>query len=296
MIKTTVSATVLAVLLSSSIYAMDVVSEASFCASGAAVATQSVMGTTRDSLRRCRMLLGETDETASLYVPGGIENISAQDHTLIGRTYELPVFGTMTRVATLYDRNGKVNVVTIPLPCPKADGYRTVLRELYGKPTQIQTIPSEGGATWDEWTMGKTRIRLYQEYELSALELTRVYKEPAERGSWIPVGTHLIYSEKTRLQPLGKAIIEHYGIPVQYRPKTTYAYNYVDLNGRPFGARAIIMRQCGGGMTPVIVRYTSHDGEYEPEIVSDVANVIGKAILVSKNDDNTKKLTLPVHE
>lgn len=56
------------------------------------------------------------------------------------------------------------------------------------------------------------------------------------------------------------------------------------------------MRQRGVGMTPVIVRYTSHDGEYEPEIVSDVANVKGKAILVSKNDDNTKKLTLPVHE
>ena len=128
---------------------------------------------TRDSIRQSLLLLGEDDSHADQYVPGSTKNYAADGSTLIGRIYVLPLFGETAQAGTLYDANGKTNVVTIPLASPQAEPYSKVLRKLYGTPTAVQNTPSEGGATWEEWTLGKNNIRLYQEYGLSTLDLTR---------------------------------------------------------------------------------------------------------------------------
>ena len=46
------------------------------------------------------------------------------------------------------------------------------LKELYGEPTEINDIPSEGGATWESWNIDEVQLRLYQHSELSTMEIT----------------------------------------------------------------------------------------------------------------------------
>ena len=105
---------------------------------------------TRDSIR-----LGEDNLHAGRYVQGGTENYAADGTTLIGRIYSLPLFGENTQAGTLYDSEGKVSTVTIQLDSPNAKPYSRTLQKLYGNPTIIQTRPSEGGATWEEWSLEK---------------------------------------------------------------------------------------------------------------------------------------------
>ena len=110
--------------------------------------TQSaILRQTRDSIRLGLLLLGEDNLHAGRYVQGGTENYAADGTTLIGRTYSLPLFGENTQAGTLYDSEGKVSTVTIQLDSPKAKPYSRSLQRLYGNPTNIQTRPSEGGAT-----------------------------------------------------------------------------------------------------------------------------------------------------
>lgn len=118
--------------------------------------TQSaILRQTRDSIRLGLLLLGEDNLHAGRYVQGGTENYAADGTTLIGRIYSLPLFGENTQAGTLYDSEGKVSTVTIQLDSPKAKPYSRTLQKLYGNPTNIQTRPSEGGATWEEWSLGK---------------------------------------------------------------------------------------------------------------------------------------------
>lgn len=128
---------------------------------------------TRDSIHLGLLLLSEDNLHAGRYVQDGTENYAADGTTLIGRIYSLPLFGENTQAGTLYDSEGKVSTVTIPLDSPKAKPYSRTLQKLYGNPTIIQNRPSEGGATWEEWRLEKNNIRLYQESGLTALELTR---------------------------------------------------------------------------------------------------------------------------
>ena len=75
-------------------------------------------------------------------------------------------------MGTLYDADGCVSIITVELKNPDASVYSEKLKELYGEPTEINDIPSEGGATWESWNIDEVQLRLYQEYELSTLEMT----------------------------------------------------------------------------------------------------------------------------
>lgn len=187
---------------------------------------------TRDSIRQSLLLLGEDDNFANHCIPGSTKNYASDGSTLIGRIYSLPLFGETAQVGTLYDANGKTNVVTIPLASPQAEPYSKVLRKLYGTPTAVQNTPSEGGATWEEWTLGKNNIRLYQEYGLSTLELTRKADITSYNPeAWIPPSIPKQYAETNPCPELEKAIVTYYGIPEEERASTRYAYNKVDFNG-----------------------------------------------------------------
>lgn len=187
---------------------------------------------TRDSIRQSLLLLGEYDAHADQYVPGSTKNYAADGSTLIGRIYALPLFGETAQAGTLYDTNGKTNVVTIPLAYPQAEPYSKILQKLYGTPTAVQNTPSEGGATWEEWTLGKNNIRLYQEYGLSTLELTRkadiISYNPE---AWIPPSIPKQYAETNPCPELEKAIVAYYELSEEERANTSYVYNRVDLNG-----------------------------------------------------------------
>lgn len=195
--------------------------------------TQSaILRQTRDSIRLGLLLLGEDNLHAGRYVQGGTENYAADGTTLIGRTYFLPLFGENTQAGTLYDSEGKVSTVTIQLDSPKAKPYSRTLQKLYGNPTNIQTRPSEGGATWEEWSLGKNNIRLYQEYGLTALELTRKANNHFyDSESWIPASIQKQYAETKPCPELEKAIADYYDIRKEERTHTSYVYNKVDLNG-----------------------------------------------------------------
>lgn len=186
---------------------------------------------TRDSIHQSLLLLGEDDAHADQYVPGSTKNYAADGSTLIGRIYALPLFGETAQAGTLYDANGKTNVVTIPLASPQAKPYSKVMRELYGAPTAVQNTPSEGGATWEEWTLGKNNIRLYQEYGLSTLELTRKADITSYNPeAWIPPSIPKQYAETNPCPELEKAIVAYYELSEEERANTSYVYNWVDLN------------------------------------------------------------------
>ena len=187
---------------------------------------------TRDSIHQSLFLLGEDDAHADQYVPGSTKNYAADGSTLIGRIYALPLFGETAQAGTLYDANGKTNVVTIPLASPQAKPYSKVMRELYGAPTAVQNTPSEGGATWEEWTLGKINIRLYQEYGLATLELTRKADITSYNPeAWIPPSIPKQYAETNPCPELEKAIVAYYELSEEERANTSYVYNRVDLNG-----------------------------------------------------------------
>lgn len=187
---------------------------------------------TRDSIHQSLLLLGEYDAHADQYVPGSTKNYAADGSTLIGRIYALPLFDETAQAGTLYDTNGKTNVVTIPLASPQAKPYSKVMRELYGTPTAVQNTPSEGGATWEEWTLGKNNIRLYQEYGLSTLELTRTADITSYNPeAWIPPSIPKQYAETNPCPELEKAIVAYYELSEEERANTSYVYNRVDLNG-----------------------------------------------------------------
>lgn len=187
---------------------------------------------TRDSIRQSLLLLGEDDNFANHCIPGSTKNYASDGSTLIGRIYSLPLFNENAQAGTLYDANGKTNVVTIPLASPQAKPYSKVMRELYGAPTAVQNTPSEGGATWEEWALGKNNIRLYQEYGLSTLELTRKADITSYNPeAWIPPSIPKQYAETNPCPELEKAVVTYYGIPEEERASTRYAYNKVDFNG-----------------------------------------------------------------
>ena len=60
---------------------------------------------------------------------------------------------------TLYDRDGKVQSITVQLEDSRAAAYEPVLTWYYGAPTKVQSVPSEAGATYTEWTHENARIR-----------------------------------------------------------------------------------------------------------------------------------------
>ena len=127
---------------------------------------------TKENLEECLALMGKDDASSASLFGGGKESIAADEGTVIGHTYTVQLFGEETTVGTLYDADGLVSVITVELKNPDASVYSEKLKELYGEPTEVNETPSEGGATWEAWNIDEVQLRLYQEYELSTLEIT----------------------------------------------------------------------------------------------------------------------------
>lgn len=157
--------------------------------------------------------------------------------TKIGRIYSVKLFGEETEVGSLYDENNCVYTVTMQLKNPDASVYAEQLQKIYGEPITDDT-PSETGATWKSWNIGDIQLRLYQEYELTSLEITKI-PETSEADDfdtdslftgWLPQNVEQIMSETEPNELLKQTIIDYYEIPEEFLEQTKYYYNYVDLN------------------------------------------------------------------
>lgn len=135
---------------------------------------EPVLDDTQVNLEACIGLIGKDDASAASLLGGGNENIAGDGVTRIGRIYSVNLFGEETDAGTIYDENGYVYVVTIQLANPDATVYGDKLRAFYGEPSESSAVISEGGATWEAWNIGDSQLRLYQQYGLSALEITRL--------------------------------------------------------------------------------------------------------------------------
>lgn len=192
---------------------------------------------TRWTLTHFLALLGKNDKEAADFFGGGTPNYTADGTFTIGRTYPVRLFGENREAGTLYDRDGKVQSITVQLEDPRAAAYEPVLTWYYGAPTKVQSVPSEAGATYTEWTHENARIRLYQMYGLSALEVTPSEKgshtvtPPLWGGKWIPEDIRRTTSGMKKFPPLERAIIKTYGIGEAERKDTRYAYEILDLDG-----------------------------------------------------------------
>ena len=79
---------------------------------------------------------------------------------------------------------------------------------------------------------GKNNIRLYQESELTALELMKKANHHFyDSESWIPASIQKQYAETKPCPELERAIADYYDIQKEERSSTYYVYNKVDLNG-----------------------------------------------------------------
>ena len=150
----------------------------------------------------------KNDKEAAEFFGGGTPTDSADGTFTIGRTYPVRLFGENREAGTLYDRDGKVQSITVQLEDSRAAAYEPVLTWYYGAPTKVQSVPSEAGATYTEWTHENARIRLYQMYGLSALEVTPSEKRghtvtpPLWGGKWIPEDIRRITSGMKSFRPL----------------------------------------------------------------------------------------------
>lgn len=140
------------------------------------------IGETKENLKECFSLIGRDDESAALLLGGGKESIVADGVTPIGRTYTVQLFGEKTEIGTLYDENGRVSIITVELKDPDASVYSDKLKELYGEPTEMNDKMSEGGATWEAWDIEEIQLRLYQQYELSTIEIVGLSDVNATRN------------------------------------------------------------------------------------------------------------------
>lgn len=251
------------------------------------------MDETRTNLEECLELPGKADTESAALLGGGKENIAADGVTQIGRTYSVNMFDEEAEVGTLYDENGCVDVVTIELENPNAGVYGEKLRELYGEPTEINDMPSEGGATWETWNMGEVQLRLYQQYELSNIEITKIpdlsetdaFDTDVLFTGWLPDSVTQIKAETEPNELLKQTIIDYYEIPEDSWEQTKYYYNYVDLNGD--GSNEIF--------AVIIGSYTSGSGgnsalwcyEYEGEMrINQAFTLVNTPIIVTKDATN----------
>ncbi len=126
----------------------------------------------RGNLEQCFQLIGKDNAEAAAFFDGGTEIIAGDGETLIGRIYSADLFGETVQPITTYDENGLVYMVNISMGNPDAGVYAEQLRDLYGEPAENSGTSSEGGVTWNQWDMDGIQLRLFQDYELSIIEIT----------------------------------------------------------------------------------------------------------------------------
>ena len=125
-------------------------------------------------------MLGKT-HVETVNIMEGKQN-AAEDGTLIGRIYEVELFGEKVTAGTLYDMEQRVSTVTMQLENPEAGIYEEALAELLGQPEEQSATESETGSTWVAWNKDNKEIRLYQSYGIVSLEFQLLSDAP-ESGS-----------------------------------------------------------------------------------------------------------------
>lgn len=285
---------------------------------------------TRDSIRQGLLLWGADDNFANQCIPGSTKNYASDGSTLIGRIYSLPLFNENAQAGTLYDANGKTNVVTIPSPLPRQNLTAkfcencTVPQQQYRISHPKEELPGKNGS------LARTTSGFIRNTE-----------------AWIPSSIPKQYAETNPCPEPEKAIVAYYELSEEERANTSYVYNRVDLNGDgteeifavitgpytsgtggdsavwgrlyngnfqiyqtftliripviitkdatnglPNGAKGIIVRQSGGGAPAELIQYVSHDGEYVPEPFTGLDKVKGTAILCTAPGNELELHTL----
>lgn len=140
-------------------------------------------------------MVGMTEEEAADLLGGGKEALASDGTTVVGRTYTVSLFGEEVEMATLTDTSGKITIVTMQLGDPDASVYEPKIEAIYGKPTSTSDKDSESGSTWEDWEFDNCTMRLYQSYQLAALEFQP--KEEAEDPETTETSTEASTGETT---------------------------------------------------------------------------------------------------
>lgn len=240
-------------------------------------------------------MLGKTDAETVDIMEGG-QN-TAEDGTLIGRTYEVELFDEKVTAGTLYDMEQRVTTVTMQLENPKAGIYMEALSEFLGQPEEQSAAESETGSTWVAWNKDNKEIRLYQSFGIVSLEFQLLSNAPESSSTdgtdelftgWLPKDVKQEFSETEPNEQLRQTIIDHYQIPEDAWKSTKYYYNYVDLTGD--GKKEIIAVVMGsytsgsGGDSALLLSET--DGKLA---VEQAFTLVNTPIIIAK--DGTSGLT-----
>lgn len=178
-------------------------------------------------------LLGKDDEQSKDFFGGSEVNKTSDGEYLIGRIYNINIFGEETQLFTSYDANGVVNSINFMLAGKTVDEYASAITEVLGQPTEINDTPTEGGSTYTLWTIGDDLFYLYSGYDVITVQLIRpdiVDTEGLSDSELFAEGIVKQMAETEAYPELEELIIKEYDIPEEFREQTKYYYNYVDLN------------------------------------------------------------------
>ena len=124
-------------------------------------------------LAECMALMDKDDAETMTLLGGGRENRTEDGQFLLGRVYEVNVFGEPTQVFTVYDDDGSVCCVTMRLKSSDVTMYQNQLRALYGDPVEGSEKPTEKGVTWSDWQIDQVRMILFEKGDCVVLEMRR---------------------------------------------------------------------------------------------------------------------------
>lgn len=237
-------------------------------------------------------LLGKDDEQSKDFFGGSEVNKTSDGDYLIGRIYNINIFGEETQLFTSYDANGIVNSINFMLADKSVEEYSSAITEVLGQPTEVNDTPTEGGSTYTLWTIGDDLFYLYSGYDVITVQLIRpdiVDTEGLSESEIFAEGIVKQMAEKKAYPELEELIIKEYDIPEEFREQTKYYYNYVDLNGDGVNEIFVVI------MGP----YTSGSGGSSAMVVipaGGVLNVNQKLTLVNTPVIISDRITRGVHE
>lgn len=178
-------------------------------------------------------LLGKDDDKSKEFFGGSEENKTSDGDYLIGRIYNISIFGEDTQLFTSYDAKGIVNSINFMLEGKTVEEYTSAITEILGQPTEVNDTPTEGGSTYTLWTIGDDLFYLYSGYDVITVQLIRpdvVDTDGLAESELLAEGIIKQMAETEAYPELEDLIIKEYEIPEDYRDQTKYYYNYVDLN------------------------------------------------------------------
>lgn len=237
-------------------------------------------------------ILGKDDEQSKDFFGGSEANKTSDGDYLIGRIYNINIFGEETQLYTSYDADGVVNSINFLLSKMTVEEYSSAITEVLGQPTEISDAPSEGGSTYTLWTVGDDLFYLYSSYDMISVQLIRpdvVSVEGLADSELYAEGIVKQMAQTQAYPELEELIINEYDIPKEYRDQTKYYYDYIDLNSD--GANEIFVVVMGP--------YTSGSGGSSAMIVvpaGGVLNVNQKLTLVNTPIIISDRITRGAHE